>query len=115
MVVFIHYLNCSYQYCGIGVSGQDTVTIVADPDNDTYAVADSLTLTCTIDPPPTDTVAYLWNCSGCFADGMTTPTISRVLTDMDNSTINCTVTIDGNVTMTDMPFNLQVTRGTYCN
>ena len=111
MVVFIHYLNCSYQYCGIGVSGQDTVTIMADPDNDTYAVADSLTLTCTIPTTATDTVTYLWSCSGCFADGLNMSTISRVLTDMDNSTIDCTATIDGNMTMTDAPFDLQVTRG----
>ena len=96
------------------MSGQDTVTIMAIPDMDTYTVADNLTLICTLDPPPTDTsvtVTYLWECSGCFADGLMTATISRVLTDMDNSTIDCTVTVDGNDTMTDMPFDLQVTEG----
>ena len=66
-------------------------------------------LTCTVNPDPNATVTYLWNCSGCFANGLTMSTISRVLTDMDSSTIDCTATIDGNATRTDMPFNLQVT------
>ena len=116
------------------MSGQDTVTIEATPDMDTYAVGDNLTLMCILDPPPNDTnitVTYLWECSDCFADGLTTPTINQILTDMDTAMIDCTVdnggnetmtdnnggndtmtdNNDGNVTMTDMPFDLQVTRG----
>ena len=99
------------------MSGQDpSVTIEPDPDMDFYTVGDNLTLTCTVDPLPTDTniiVTYLWHCSSCFANGMTTPTISRILTDMDDdSMIDCSVDIDGNVTMADMMFDLQVTQGT---
>ena len=115
------YLTCSYNtilwclYCGVGVNGQDpSVTIMPDPDMDFYTVGDNLTLTCIVDPLPTDTsitVTYLWQCSACFANGTTTPTITRILTDMDNSTIDCLVTIDGNVTMADMMFDLQVTQG----
>ena len=96
------------------MTGQTNVTIVANPDMDTYAVADNLTLICTVDPPPTDanvTVTYLWNCSGCFADGLMTATISQILTDMDNSTISCRINNSGNVTVTNTPFDLQVTRG----
>lgn len=97
------------------MSGQDTTVIIeATPDMDTYAVGDNLTLNCTADPLPTDTsitVTYLWECSGCFANGLTTPTINRILTVMDNSTISCTVNVSGNVTMTDMPFDLQITQG----
>ena len=103
----------------VGVSGQDTtVTIEAIPDMNTYAVGDNLTLMCILDPTPTDTsitVTYLWECSGCFANGLTTPTINRILTDMDTTMIDCTVNVSGNVTMTDIPFDLQVTRGTYCD
>ena len=98
------------------MSGQDpSVTIMPDPDVDFYTVGNNLTLTCTVDPLPTDTsitVTYSWECFGCFADGMTTPTITRILTDMDNSTIDCSVDIDGNMTITEMPFDLQVTQGT---
>ena len=96
------------------MSGQYTVTIVAIPDMDTYAVGTSLTLNCTLDPPPTDTsitVTYLWECTSCFANGLTTQIISRVLTDMDTAMIDCTVDNGGNETMTDMLFDLQVTRG----
>ena len=96
------------------MSGQSNVTIVAIPDILYYTVGDNLTLICTVDPPPTDanvTVTYLWDCSGCFADGLMTATISQILTDMDNSTIDCTVNNDGNVTMTNIPFYLEVTRG----
>ena len=98
----------------VGVNGQDTVTIEATPDMDTYAVADNLTLMCTLDPPPIDTsvtVTYLWECSNCFANGLITPTINRILTDMDTTMIDCRVNNSGNVTMTDMAFDLQVTRG----
>ena len=98
------------------MSGQDpSVTIMANPDVEFYTVGNNLTLMCIADPLPTDTsisITYLWQCSGCFANGMTTPTISRILTDMDNSTIDCSVDIDGNVTMADMMFDLQVTQGT---
>ena len=98
------------------MSGQDpSVTIMPAPNVEFYTVGNNLTLTCIVDPLPTDTsvtVTYSWECSGCFADGMTTPTISRILTDMDNSTIDCSVDIDGNVTMADMMFDLEVTQGT---
>ena len=96
------------------MSGQDTVIIEATPDMETYAVEDNLTLNCTLNPAPTDTsitVTYLWECSDCFADGLTTPTVNRILTVMDNSTIDCSVDVGGNVTMADMPFDLQITRG----
>ena len=59
------------------------------------------------------TATYSWQCNtGCFADGMTTPAISRYLTDMDSGMINCSVTIDGDEYMSDVMFDLQVTQGT---
>ena len=95
--------------------GSPNVTIVANPEMNFYTVGNNLTLMCTVNPLPTNisiTVTYLWECSGCFANGTTTPTITQILTDMDNSTINCSVTIDGTVTMANMTFDLQVTQGT---
>ena len=118
MVALLYTSALTILYCGVGVSGQNTtsVTIDANPDLDFYTVGGNLVLTCTIDPIPTDTsssVTYLWECSGCFANGMTMPTISQILTDMDDdSLIDCSATIDGNVSMTDMSFDLQVTQGT---
>ena len=98
------------------MSGQDiTVAIEATPERDDYMVGESLTLMCVPTPQPagTNLVSYLWECDGCFANGTTMPTITRILNDMDgNSMIDCSVTIDGNVTMSDMTFDLQVTQGT---
>ena len=79
-----------------------------------YSVGDTLTLTCVIDPLLTSTssiVSYLWLCSGCFADRLTSPMISRTLTDIDNVMIECNATVDG-VEFISMPFYVQVT-GTY--
>ena len=58
------------------------------------------------------TPMYSWQCdTGCFADGMTTPTITQQLTDMDSGLIDCSVTIDGDVYMSDNMFDLQVSQG----
>ena len=81
-----------------------------------YTVGDSLTLTCTTTPfvdTTNSTVTYSWECGGCFADGATSMTVMHTLTDMDTSIIDCSVTIDGDMTMTDLPFYLQVTQGIY--
>ena len=107
------------QYCGVGVSGQNvdySVTIMPDPVKDTYLVGETLTLTCMIDPtvPTNATVIYTWECGGCFAEASMASTVTRTLTDMDNSTIDCSATVDGgNITMTDMTssFDLQVMQG----
>ena len=79
----------------------------------TYTVGDSLMLTCTVDPMPSisSIVTYLWECSDCFANQMTTQNITRALTDMDNGGIDCTVTIDGTNYMSEMTFELEVTQG----
>ena len=102
-------------YYGVGVSGQNNVTIVANP-NPPYTVEDTLTLMCMVnfDPsvPANATITYSWQCSGCFANGITTQIISRILTVMDSSMINCTVSIDDN-NFTSDTFNLQVTQGSY--
>ena len=102
----------------VGVSGQIdyNITIIPEPERSLYLVGETLKLMCMVNPsPPTNAaVMYEWECSGCFADGMTTQTISRDLTNMDNNTmIDCVVTVDGgNATMTDTPFELQVIEGT---
>ena len=98
----------------VGVNGQDIiVTIEADPDRECYTVGETLTLKCVLDPVPSDVnVSYFWECSGCFADGVTMPTISRALNDTDgDSMINCSVTINDNVIMSNMTFDLQVIQG----
>lgn len=94
-----------------GVSGQNTVTVVTN-QNPPYTVGENLTLTCmeNLDPstPINATISYLWQCSGCFADGNTTQTVNRTLTVMDSSMINCTVIVD-EADFTSDTFDLQVT------
>ena len=106
-------IMCTFGCC-IGVNGQSfNVSIVVDPSMASYTVGDNLTLTCMVDPMPNSTasaVTYSWSCSGCFADGMNSPVISQVLTDMDSGSISCSVDINGTV-QSDM-FDLQI-QGTY--
>ena len=79
-----------------------------------YTVGSTVTLACVVDPVITSTritPMYSWQCdTSCFADGMTTPTITRQLTDMDSGLIECSVTINGDEYMSDM-FDLQVSQG----
>ena len=71
-----------------------------------------MTLKCVVDPVISITPMYSWQCdTSCFADGMTTPTIIRCLTNNDSGVINCSVTIDGDEYMSDIIFDLQVTEG----
>ena len=102
----------------IGASGQLNydVTIVANPNMTSYKVGDTVTFTCMVDPlidSTSSNVMYLWTCSGCFADGMTTITITQTLTAMDSSMIDCSITIDGSKFRSNMKFDLQVTQGSY--
>ena len=110
-------------FCCIGVNGQSgsgsgsglvyIVTITATPSTTSYSVGDIVTLMCIVDPPTYSNVnvTYSWQCDGCFADGMTDMAIMRVLTEMDNSTINCSAIINNEIFTTDVPFDLQVTQG----
>ena len=103
----------------IGASGQLNydVTIVANPTMTSYKVGDTVTLTCIVDPPIDSTssnIIYLWTCSNCFADGMTTITITQTLTAMDSGMIDCSITIDGSKFRSNMKFDLQVTQGIIC-
>ena len=85
-------------------------------DVEPYTVGDSLTLTCMLAPSVNTTdrdVTYLWECNGCFANGMTAMVITQSLTDMDTSMINCLVTVDNDTFMTDTPFDLRVTQGIF--
>ena len=81
-----------------------------------YTIGDIVTLECVVNSTINDTnitATYSWQCNtGCFADGMTTPAISRYLTDMDSGMINCSVTIDGDEYMSNVIFDLQVIQGT---
>ena len=99
----------------IGASGQN-VTIVASPNNMSYTVGATLTLHCIVNSSAIPTNAtvpqFMWQCSGCFANGNTSQNISRNLTDMDSSMINCTANISGMI-MTSSVFILRVTQGTY--
>ena len=86
---------------------------MATPSVGPYRVGDSLSLECVADSivSTNTTLIYMWSCSGCFADGNTTSTITQQLTDMDSSMISCSIS-DGIDTYLSDPFNLQVT-GTY--
>ena len=104
------------QFCAVGVSEQDyNVTIQVYPDLTNYTDGITLTLKCVVDPAIADasiTPIFSWQCdTSCFADGMTTPTIIRCLTDNDSGAINCSVTIDGDEYMSDNTFDLQVIKG----
>ena len=58
------------------------------------------------------TQMYLWQCdTGCFADGMTTQTITQQLTDTDSGVINCSVFIDDDDYVSNITFDLQVSQG----
>ena len=75
-----------------------------------YHFGSTLTLNCTVTPEPTGAVMYAWQCSGCFANGSTNQMITRDFLEIDdNSIINCTATIDGEICSSVMPFVLQVT------
>ena len=99
----------------VGTSGQHyNVTIEASSTTTSYTVGDNITLTCVVNSSITSNnsnISYMWTCPGCFADGMTTPTISHHLTSMDSNMIDCSATVDGVVYMTDIPFDLQVAQG----
>ena len=101
--------------CGVGANGQQnyTVTIVANPNTAPYTVGDTLMLTCMVDPMPKSTVTYQWQCFDCFANGVTAQHITKVLTDMDNDMIDCSVTIDNMEYFNEMMFDLQVTQGSH--
>ena len=107
----------STSFCCVGVSGTGsgsgqlyTVSIAATPNTIIYSVGDLVTLMCMVDPSTSSDVTYSWQCDGCFADGMTDMAIIRVLSEMDNTMINCSATINNETFRTDVPFNL-VTRG----
>ena len=115
-IVYIFITSITTQFCCVGANGQNySVTIEVDPDLASYTVGSNVTLECVTDPVITGTgitAMYIWQCdTGCFADGMTTPTITQQLTDMDSGLIDCSVTIDGDVYMSDNMFDLQVSQG----
>ena len=104
------------QFYAVGVNEQDyNVTIKVYPDLASYTVGSIVELECVVDPAITDTSItpmYSWQCdTGCFADGMTTPTIIQRLTVNDTGLINCSVIIDGDKYVNDIIFDLQVTEG----
>ena len=96
---------------GVGTNGQ-SATIMATPNMSAYTVGDNLSLECVANNISMDTnLMYMWSCSDCFANGNTTSTVNRSLTDMDSSMISCSIS-NGTDAYTSDPFNLQVT-GTY--
>jgi len=113
LLLYVCTVRMSMQCYCIGVSGQNfSVSIVVDPNVASYTVGDNLMLTCMVDPMPNSsvTLTYEWNCTDCFANGLTSSMINRSLTDMDTSNISCSATINGTVYRSDV-FDLQVTQG----
>ena len=111
-----------------------TVTIVSTPTGTPvsgstntfdYPILSSVMLTCMVDPPPSGTVTYSWNTTGCysrnsgkkmcFPNGQTTHTVSRddVLA-RDAGTVMCTATTDSG-SFNSEPFTLRISGmcGTY--
>ena len=80
-----------------------------------YTAGSTVTLECVVDPVITGTgitPMYSWQCdTSCFANGTTTPMITRQLTDIDSGVINCSVTIDGIMYVSNITFDLQVSQG----
>ena len=111
---YVHSLTfLATQFCAVGVSEKGyNVTIEVYPDLASYIVGSTVSLECVVDPVIAGTPVYSWECdTGCFADGMTTPTITKCLTDNDSGVINCSVTIDDDEYISDILFDLQVTKG----
>ena len=80
-----------------------------------YTVGSTVKLECVVDPVITNTSItpmYSWQCdTGCFANGMTTPTITLNLAKNDSGVINCSVTIDDDEYWSDIKFDLRITEG----
>ena len=117
--LYIYNFSCDSILLCVGANGQNySVTIEVHPNLANYTVGNTVTLECVVDPVITDTSItpmYSWQCdTGCFADGMTTPTLTQRLTDMDSGGIECSVTIDGDVYLSDNMFDLQVSQGIKC-
>ena len=121
-----------YYYLNTGILIQPTVTIVSTPagtpvsgstNTFDYPILSSVNLTCMVDPPPSGTVIYSWNTTGCYVNnngerrcfpvGQTTYNVSNeYLLARDAGTITCTVTTDG-VDYTSALFTLRIS-GIFC-
>ena len=82
-----------------------------------YIVGDNLILMCMLDTTSVNTtgriVMYSWQCTNCFADGVMNMSVTRVLTDMDSSTISCMYNVGSDMFTATTPFELQVTEGNH--
>ena len=114
----------------LGVDNQFTVTIVSSPagipvsgSNNTfdYPILSSVNLTCMVNPPPSSSVSYQWNTTGCYTNtrftasnpecfphGRTTQhVLGNNLNAEDAGTITCIVTVNG-CDYTSEPFTLRI-------
>ena len=69
----------------VGASGQPYGVTIEASSTTSYTVGDNITLTCVVDSSITSNpsnISYIWTCSHCFADGMTTPIINHHLTSI---------------------------------
>ena len=121
--VYMYDKLTSFDFCclynsvmHVGASGQPYGVTIEASSTTSYTVGDNITLTRVVDSSiasNSSNISYIWTCSRCFADGTTTPIISHHLTSMDSSMIDCSATVDGVIYMTEIPFCLQVTQGSY--
>ena len=102
-------------------------TPVSGPANTfDYPIFSNVTLTCMLDPPPSATVVYRWNTTGCYSNSnytgvpcfprnqMTQDVTGTGLTAKDAGTITCTVTF-GTMQYTSAPFTLRISGELYYN
>ena len=110
-----------------GINGQ-TVTIVSTPagtpvsgstNTFDYPILSSLNLRCMVDPPPSGSVIYTWDTTGCyvnnngqrncFPNGQSTQTVTEnSLLAHDVGTITCSVSIDNGPLITSNSFTLRI-------
>ena len=88
------------QYLVVGANGQFSVTIIANPSGPYMAGRDTVMLYCSASLANENT-AYSWSCpSACFANGIMTQYIARVIqSEDDGANISCTATT-GDVSVT---------------
>ena len=101
MFHFIVLMFCLLmQYLLVDVNGQFSVTIIANPSSPYMVSRDTLMLSCSASFVDED-ATYNWSCpSSCFANGIMTQNITRVIqAEDDGASITCTVTT-GDVSVT---------------
>ena len=103
------------------IASPDGTLVSGSTNTYDYPRSSSVTLTCTLDPPPLTFVQYRWNTTRCYTNTnfnngrprcfprnqITRSVADSAVTEEDAGTITCTVIIDGKE-YTSGPFTLRI-------